>query len=258
MSTIPLRSALVLSLAALGCARVPPEPSPADTLMFAFEARTTAGEVRVVPALALHDPLDVNLNSYVGPALPPHRQRIRHKRTRQVRRLPRHLGLALPGEVNGLLGTAWEGQFRGTSLPTGAESRLSDALTGRRPDIHATLSNAAREVGGQATLFSWVRHLAAEPLSLRGFPGEVVETEIGPVVLDHEDEPFLVSAEIGMALVTEDGDVVLRYQDTYQALLSDDTDEAAAGRALARALAEEIAPVWAIEPSWKQPRVAVR
>ncbi len=233
---------------ALGACAPRTSVTPADHLSFAFEARPTWGEVRVVPTLALHGPVSVNYDSYLGRSLPLHRQQIRRERTRELAQVPAALGRALPGEVNARLGRTWSGQFRGHDLAAPARDRVRDALVGERPDLHASLAHAAREVGGQATLFCWVRGLEAEPLSLRGFPGEVVETELGPVVLDHQDEPYLVRAEVGMALVTQDGEVVLRYQDTYPALLSARADAQSAARELARSLAEEVSLVWAVDP----------
>lgn len=242
----------VVLFASVGCA-ARPVSTPADSLSYAFEARPTWGEVRVVPALALHDPVHVNLDSYLGRALPPHRRQVRAERAADLQRLPTALGLALPGEVNGLLGLDWQGQFRGHDLPPTLQVRLGDAITGRRPDLHASLADAARTIGGEATLFSWVVDLEAEPLSLRGFPGEVVDTEVGPVVLDHNDEPYLVRAEIGMALVAHDGEVVLRYQDDYATVLSGHGGTAAAARRLAHALAEEVVMVWAVDPRLGRP-----
>ncbi len=110
------------------------------------------------------------------------------------------------------------------------------------------LAEAAAAVGGEATLFSWVTELRGDPLTLQGFPGETVETTVGPVVLDHQEEPFLVTAEIGMALVTWDGEVVVRYEDTYEAILSAESDAGDAGQELARALAQEVVLVWANDP----------
>lgn len=238
-----------VALVMMACAACTPRVviDPLDRLPFAFEARGTYGEVNVIPALALHEPVEPNLDSYVGAALPYHRSSIRALRAEQLEQVPSAVGLALPGEVNGLLGLKWPGQFHDHRIPPASLSRLGAALTGRRPDLHASLAEAAHGAGGEASLFSWVIELEGEPLSLRGFPGEVVQTVAGPVVLDHDDEPYLVEAEVGMALVTEDGAVLLRYQDTYHALLSRESTPQDAGRMLARSLAEEVVLVWGTE-----------
>ncbi|HHO51864.1 MAG TPA: hypothetical protein ENK18_13540 [Deltaproteobacteria bacterium] len=238
---------LAIGLWLSGCTHRPMS-TPADGLSFAFGARPTRGEVRVVPALAVHAPLEVNLDSYLGASLPHQRELVRHARTRALAEIPRAMGLALPGEVNSELGLTWGGQFRSHRLPFVAQQRLADALVGRRPDLHAVLAEAAAAVGGEATLFSWVTDLRGDPLTLRGLPGETVETTAGPVVLDHRDEPFLVTARIGMALVTRDGEVVLRYEDTYDAILSEDGGADETGRVLARSLVQEIVLVWATDP----------
>ena len=230
------------------CGPKPTVMNPADQLPFAFEARNTWGEVRVIPALVLIDPLPLNEKTHVGSALPPGRRSIRALRTEQLHEVPAAVGRALPGEVNGLLGLSWPGQFHVHRLGQGTLDRLADAVSGQRPDLHSILAHTAQSAGGRASLFSWVLDLQGEPLSLRGFPGEVVHTEIGPVVLDHEDEPYLVEAEVGMALVAEDGEVVLRYQDTYHALLSSEADPYDAGRMLARGLAEEVVTMWSLDP----------
>lgn len=242
-----LRPVTLLAGLLAGCLHQP-VAAPADGLSFAFEARPTQGEVRVVPALAVHEPLEVNLDSYLGAALPHHRELARHARTRALAEIPEAMGVALPGEVNGELGLSWGGQFRTHRLPAGPQQRLADALSGRRPDLHAVLAEAAAAVGGEATLFSWVTDLEGDPLTLRGFPGETVETTAGPVVLDHREEPFLVTARVGMALVTQDGEVVIRYEDTYDAILSEEGGASEAGRVLARSLAQEVVLVWATDP----------
>lgn len=248
---LKLLRTLAVAVLVGGC--VPHVPlDPGSTLPFNFSARPTWGEVRVVPALALHEPVEINLDSYLGSALPYRRQLVRKERTHQLMGLSKAVGLALPGEVNGVLGLSWAGQFRSHNLPAGSRSRVGEAVLGERPGIDAELGDAAESVGGEATLFCWISELSGEPLSLRGFPGEVLETEAGPVVLDHEDEPYLVTARLGMALVTSDGEVVVRYQDTFETILSGSSDEGRAGRELARAMAHEVGEMWAVDPRLRE------
>ena len=74
-----------------------------------FEAQVTKGEVRVLPVLPLHEPIPVELGSFVGAQIPHERQRLRTRRTAQLEEVPRAMGERLAGAVNGLLGVSWDG-----------------------------------------------------------------------------------------------------------------------------------------------------
>jgi hypothetical protein len=65
---------------------------------------------------------------------------------------------------------------------------------------------------------------------------------------DPSDEPYLVSARLCMALVASDGEVVVRYEDRFEGVLSGPDGVHRAGRELARALASEVTKVWAVDP----------
>ena len=104
----------------------------------------------------------------------------------------------------------------------------------------------ARSVGGQGTLFTWVDHLDGVPLTAQAFPGQILETPRGPYMVDHGDEPYLVTASVGMALVASDGEVVLRYHDTFETVLSGRYTTERAAADVARRLATEVAKVWAL------------
>ena len=173
---------------------------------WAFEARATHGEVWVMPMLSLHDDPEVNLDSYLGMGLSTERQKIRHRRTVQVAALPDAAGLALPGAVNGELGLEWKGQFRHGRWGRSAE-KLRGAVDGKR-DLDETLLAIAEHNGGEATLFTWTHSLDAHPLTQDTFPGELVDTSWGPVMVDHAEEPYLVSLQMGIALVAADGEVL--------------------------------------------------
>jgi hypothetical protein len=230
-----------------GCAHPPPEPF----LAFAFEARPTAGEIRVVPALQLHPPVTTELGSFVGRRLPERQARAREQRTRQLSALSGAVGLALPGEVNGELGDTWAGEFQAHGFPLGVRQRVTDALRSQR-GVDAALADAAMAIGGDAVLLSWMDRLEAEPLTLTGILGTVVDTPVGPLVVDSDDEPYLVSARVGMALVTGDGEVVIRYHDTFETVLSGARGPQVAGRDLAHALAAEVAKVWSTDPRLRE------
>lgn len=238
--------AVSAALSALsGCAAHAPDAGP--YLPFAFEARPTSGEVRVVPALQLHSAVNPEFGSFFGTALSERQSAVRVQRARQLAALCDAVGVALPGEVNGELGDTWPGQFRSHAYPIGARQRVIEALRSGRGVDHA-LAEAARSIGGDAVLISWMDQIEASPLTMSGLPGTVVDTPAGPIVVDYPDEPFVVSARVGMALVTADGEVVVRYHDTYETVLSGTRGPGTAGRDLAHALAEEVAQVWAVDP----------
>lgn len=244
-----MRGGIAAVLVLGGCAH---RTSFADTrpvLPFVtFEATPTAGEVRVVPALRLHDPLEPELGSFFGPALPAGPVATRIARTAELEDLTAAVGLALPGEVNGVLGDTWTGQFRSHRMPKAAGQHLATALRGGGRDLDDALADAARAVGGDAVLFSWLDRLDAEPLTLKDVPGMVIETPAGPVVVDDGDQPYVVTAQVGMALVAHDGEVVIRYHDTYETVLSGARGPDVAGRDLAQALARDIVKVWFTDP----------
>ncbi len=220
---------------------------PAAILTWRFEARPTAGEVRVMPVLSLHDPPRVNLDTWLGTQIIYPEERRRRRRTEELAELPAAFGLALPGAVNAALGGTWDGQFRYREWPVGSAERLEVALQNPRR-MEPALVHAARGVGGEAMLVTWVTGLKGEPLTAQGMPGEVLSTTVGLVVVDAGDEPYQVSMDVGMALVTRDGEVVLRYSDRFEAILSERLGTSYVGSQIAQALAAELAKVWATDP----------
>lgn len=237
------REALLLVLIA-ACAHT---VSRGPQLPYAFEARPTGGEVRVVPVFSLYAPPSPELSTYLGPPLPAGSDTLRYARARELAGLADQVGRVLPGEVNAELGEAWPGQFRSHRLAPGWRSRVESALRGDR-DLDATLSEAAHATGGDAVLFSWVDELDVLPLALLDLEGTTLLTQAGPVVVDDQDEPYLVAAAVGMALVTHDGEVVVRYRDTFNTVLSQARGPDTAARDLAHGLAEEVALMWATDP----------
>lgn len=226
---------------ASGC---PARTVTGPSLSWKFEARATGGEIKVLPVLALHDEPEVNLRAYVGGDVPPGREEVRIERTEQLARIPGEVAWALPGAVNGALGSSWTGEFRVGRYPLGAQERLRLAL-GRGSPPDRLLGEVARSVGGQGSLITWVDHLSGAPLSEGAFPGQRVESPRGPLIIDHGDEPYRVVASVGMALVASDGEVVLRYHDTYETVLSAHYTPERAASDLASRLAAEVLKVWA-------------
>jgi hypothetical protein len=233
-------------LLSVGC--VPHVSSNEVVLPWTFEARPTAGRIMVVPVIDLTTEPVVNLDSPTGRALPPEWAAMRRQRTQELGQVAGAIGQALPGAVNGQLGFAWKGQFKAGQFAVGGRDRLKKTLLSRRASLDRVLAEQARAIGGEATLFTWVVSQEATPISAQAFPGFSFETPVGPVVVDPVDEPYMVEARIGLALVTRDGEVVLRYEDQYRAVLSSQNTPERVGRTLARSLAEEVGPVWAIDP----------
>jgi len=214
-----------------------------------FEGDPALGEIRVVPVLHAYDAPPLRTDGYVTEGIVDARVVLRQQRMDELARVPDQLGVALPGAIHARLDRAWTGHFKVGHLPLGARNRLENAL--RRNDLaelDLALGDAARGVGGQATLFTWVTDLSADPLTAEGFPGDRVQTPAGPVVLDIFEEPYRVRAQIGMALVRSDGLVVLRYTDSTDSLLSPSRSAPRVGRDLAVDLAGEVAKMWPDDP----------
>jgi hypothetical protein len=241
-----------LALLIAGCAPHHLDGTLRPTVSWDFAARPTYGEVRVLPVVTDLEPQVLVRETFLGSDLPGFRLASRARRTQELEAVPGAVGLALPGAVHGELGPSWDGHFRVGAFPNGGRERILAALRGR-VDLETALSDLARNVGGDASLFVWVDRLVGSPLSAEAFPGDIVRTEIGPVVVDHSDEPYRVTARVGMALVASDGEVVLRYRDAFEAVLSRRSDPLRVGRELARALAREVAPVWPCDPRLAEP-----
>jgi hypothetical protein len=236
----------VLALLLL-CSACAPKVAPVQ-LSWAFEAHPTPGEIRVLPVLGVYEAPEVRLEeSLAGAWVPWLREAGRRERTEQLLEVPDRVALALPGAVQVAVGETWDGSFRVGRYPVGGRGRLSSALQGRG-DLDLALGGVARSVGGAATLVTWIAGLEGDPLTAEAFPGEIVHTRSGSVVIDLADEAYRVRVIVGMALVASDGEVVVRYVDTFEALLSARHGPDRVGRDLAVALAEEVALVWPSDP----------
>lgn len=224
----------------LACA--PKAPAPP----WVIEPRPTAPEIRVLPVVDVSGEHRVDYEeAFDGLLVPWDREETRRQRTRQLREVPHHVATALPGEVQVALGDRWEGRFRVGRFPMRARDRVAAAVRhGGDPD--AVLAEIGRARGW--VLVTWVIELDGEPLSKRALPDWPVDTPVGPVVVDLTDEPYLVRARVGTALVAADGEVVLRMADDVESILSSHQDPAAVGRDLARGLAESVAAGWPADP----------
>jgi hypothetical protein len=236
----------VLFVTVLACVHAPATSGPRPAYL--FEPRLQDGEIRVVPVLRLYPSTELETHTWLGLPLGAQALAAREDRTRGLELLSLAVGRALPGEVNAALGATWSGQFRTGTLGAMGRMRLAEALRTPGADVDDVLSSVAANVGGDAVLFTWIDALDSSPVTLLGAEGSVIATDAGPVVADHGDEPYVVSARVTAALVAHDGEVLLRYGDVFHTVLSEAHPPEEAGRDLAGDLAGELALVWATDP----------
>jgi hypothetical protein len=227
-----------------------PHDSDLPALAWNAEARSTDGVIRVLPVLGLHDDPVVNYDeALAGAHVPYGREKGRQARTAQVAEIPDAIGMALPGQLQIELGGAWDAQFRVGRFPVGGQTRLAQAIgSGDDNAIDEALGSLGKVDGGRTVLVTWVENLDGRPITAEALPGEVVHTASGPVIVDLSEEAYRVHATVGMALVMGDGEVVLRYADEYEAVLSSRGGSRGAGTDIARALAGEVVKVWPQDP----------
>ena len=238
----------ILASAALLCSLSGCSSHLAPSVSWDAEARSAAGEVLVLPVIELHDAPLVNLDHHVVAEVPFSQKIRREVRTEMLLTLPTEVASSLPGAVNGEMGGDWGGHFRPGSWPVGSDLRLTHALEKRGADLDAALSNVGQRSGSDAVWVTWVRRLEGRPLTAEGFAGDLVHTASGPVVIDLADEPYLVELDLGVALVSGDGEVLLRYEDRFEGVLSRHSDASALGRAVAMDMAGQVAMLWPAVP----------
>lgn len=205
-----------------------------------WDGRAVPGSVRVMPVIA---PTDVQLgeDTWVGAGLSELRQDLRHEREEMASTIPASIASALPGAINSRVGESWGGEFSVGRYRIGARKRLENHVGAL--SMVPTLTHMATRGDSASTLFIWVEEVVASPLSAETFAGDIVVTEAGPVVVDHQVEPYRINATVGAALVASDGDIVVRYVDHFEAVLTD-RGPAATGRTIAQGLAGELSLVW--------------
>lgn len=219
---------------------LPPQP-------WAAEASPPGDEVIVLPVLDRSGAIAVDYAEALGVRVPFDREDARRRRTIELADVPVAFGWALPGEVGADLGARWNGRFVVGKWPVGARARLDQALDG--PGLDGALSDLADPL--RPVLITWVLALDGRPISGEALPGEVVDTEIGPVISDLFAEPYRVRATLGAALIAPDGEVVVRVGDEFEAVLSDVSGPDRVGRALAAALAVDVAKMWPVDPEFQ-------
>ncbi|TVQ87304.1 MAG: hypothetical protein EA397_18480 [Deltaproteobacteria bacterium] len=216
---------------------------------YRFNGLEADGEIRVMPLVSAHRAPPLRTDDFVTEEVSAPRRAIRQQRTAQVQEVPRAIGEALPGAIHAKLDPSWQGRFTVAKSSRRASERLRAAIRRNDPErLEARMIEIARSTGGGATLFSWVSQLDAVPVSTLDLPGTLLEGPSGTLLVDLFEEPYLIDAEIGLALVSADGHVILRYSDTIAGLLSPDRTPARAGWSLAGRFSHEIQKVWPDDP----------
>ena len=65
--------------------------------------------------------------------------------------------------------------------------------------------------------------------------------------MNHGEEPYVVTLGVGVALVSGEGEVLIRYEHDYTALMAGGLDSNQAATDLARSIALDVTKVWATE-----------
>lgn len=221
--------------------------SAPPVLPYAFEERAVRGAVHVLPVIDLVDPLPVETTAFVGEAVPWVREEIRGERVASLALVGHELALAMPGAIHAAVGREWKGVFHRGRFPVSGRAQVRRGLA-ETGVLDRNLGRVAGRMRGDASLFTWVSRIAGRPLTAEAFPGEFVSTTIGPVVVDHLDEPYFVEVDLGLALVTHDGEVVLRYEDRLAGVLSEEDSPTQLATRLASQMAAELVSVWVVTP----------
>jgi hypothetical protein len=238
---------MLSALALLGCATTLTGPS--DVIQWDLHPDMVEGEVRVAPIVVVAEVPEPELKGLVGQPLDPWVAQGRLIRTAEVAELPYAFQHQVPGALYGALPRDWDGHFRDQDLTLSQRITLTHALGEDGRGISAALTEIAKERGGDATLFTWVVALDGVPLTREHMAGELVLMDDGmPVTVEHDTEPYRIIAEVGLALVSAEGEILFRYQDEYEGLLTDSNPLDAVARGMAHDAVGDIAPFWLSAP----------
>lgn len=230
-----------LALALLSALDPPPPPS------WDVHPRQVEGDIRVAPLIGLAPPAQVQATGLLDEPLPRAELALRQQRAAQLDALPEAVHDAVPGALYAALPEGWQGHFRDTALTPAARRALERAFRGEG-DATQAMAEAARESGGDATLFVWVWSADGLPLTSTTPVGELVMAEGVPVVVDRRAEPFAVELHLGLALVAADGELLFRSEDSLRGLLTPEVGVQDLALGVARELVGGIAPLWLGEP----------
>ncbi|MBN2800093.1 MAG: hypothetical protein JXX28_13190 [Deltaproteobacteria bacterium] len=199
----------------------------------AAEGRACAvpsGDIAVLPVVGPAQVPALDLDTWVGPELLGERRAQRALRTEQLAQIPGAVAVGLPGALTALASAP--PHFHDARWPPRLRGAFSRHLfeDDRRDRLLRRLGRAT----DATTLVAWVVRLDGLPLTAEGFPGDVLETASGPVVVDHGEEPYLVTLEGGFALIDRTGAVLCAGQGVANDLLGNRSGPPRIGRAVAR------------------------
>ena len=199
-----------------------------------------------MPVLSVIELGDVEQLDFIGP-IPPWRLHLRKQRMESIKTVPDAVGMALPGALASQLPIDWGGSFHVGHYSGSIKSKMTDHIA-HGESIDRLLIEMGSRKKGVSTLVSWVEELEATPITQEAAPGEMVITEVGPIIVNLFEECYRIRATVGMALVTSDGEVILRYRDQFESILGEQRSPNRVGRDLALSLAKEITKMWPIDP----------
>jgi len=231
----------------MGCVRPVNTESATPWL---FEARPENGQIQVLPVLSAFELSEVTDRDFVGP-ITPWRFHLRKQRIESIKTVPDAVAMALPGAIASELPADWNGRFLVGHYPGTLKSKMLDHLN-RGESLDPILFKVGSRNEDVATLVSWVEELHATPITIEAAPGEMVTTEVGPIVVNLFEESYRIRATVGMALVASDGEVILRYRDDFESILGEQRNPNRVGRDLAIGLAKEITKMWPIDPRLRE------
>ncbi len=217
--------------------------SPMDRVAWDSHPVTVEGEILVAPVLVLAEVPDPDLTGLFGEELGWKDSSGRLRRTAELAELPYSVHAAIPGALYRSLPTGWDGHFRDMRLSLPQQIALVQGLEDPERSALSLMSDVARGADGDAVLFTWVIETEGTPLTDEFLIGELVVVDGVPVIVDHTVEPYAVEMLLGMALIAKEGDLIFRYEDRYSGLLAGEGSNEL-GRAIARELVEDVAPVW--------------
>jgi len=215
-------------------------PSLSAELDWGWAPLGEAQDIRVAPLLLVGTLPGLESSGYLGEELQDGEAELRLYRDAQLSQVPGAFALALPGQLARAMPSEWNGRFRDQPLSPRMRALLVSGVDGRR-SLDQTMREAASKASGEAVLFHWMTDVQAHPLLSSHAPGTTTRAADRLVFI--ERDPVLAEATVGLALVSTGGEVLLRYEDRFQVLLSEANRPPRAGRELARYLVDALRPV---------------
>jgi len=202
------------------------------------------GEIGVAPVIIVAEATEPDLTGIVGESLETWRAAGRLERTAELNEWPHDFRAAVPGAVFAALPSHWEGHFRDMRFGFSQQHALMVALRDHRQSFTRVMRDVAMQASTDAVLFTWVLELEGHPLTDEHLVGELVIENGVPLLVEHSSEPYRVETEVGVALVSRDGELLFRYQDEYTGLLSAQHDSRSLAHDIAASLIDDIVPLW--------------